>query len=142
MKNATRDVASNRVAAIGSLLVLTLGLGGGGFAAATVAEHAANFEQVPSFSTLGGLDSFHVLDRETLIVWAHRSRPYLVELAVPSFDLDFTHRIGIRSRSDRIYAGFDAVIVDGWSYPIRRIYKLSRDDATALKADAKAARGE
>jgi len=142
MKTATRNVASNTVAAIGSLLVLTLGLGAGGFAAAAVAEHDANFEQVSSFSTLGGLDSFHVLDRETLIVWGHRSRPYLVELAAPSFELDFTHRIGIRSRWDRVYAGFDAVVVDGWSYPIRRIYKLSREEATALKAEAEAARGE
>lgn len=142
MKNPTRNVASSPVAAIGSLLVLTLGLSAGGMAAATVAKYDADFEQVSSFSTLGGLRSFHVLDRETLIVWGHRSRPYLVELAGPSFELDFTHRIGIRSRTDRVYAGFDAVIVDGWSYPIRRIYRLSRDEATALKAETKAARGE
>ena len=98
------------------------------------------FEQVQSFSVYGRLRDFDALDRNRLIVWTSSSRPYLIELAAPSVDLRFAHAIGIRSRTNRVYAGFDSVIIAGHSYPIRRIYKLSREEADFLDQQAAAAR--
>ena len=98
-------------------------------------ELTRDLDEVNSFSLYGGSRGFRVLDRDLLIVWASRSRPYLIELAAPSFDLRFVHAIGIRSRTNRVYAGFDSVIVDGLRYPIRRIYRLDRDEAKSLDVD-------
>jgi hypothetical protein len=124
---------------VGSVLTMVVSGGIPGVVAATeTATARSNYEQVPSFSALGGISNFHALDRESLIVWAGPFRPFLIELAAPSVDLRFAHTIGIRSRQDRVYAGFDSVIVEGMRYPIERIYKLSREEARSLKAGAQA----
>ena len=101
-------------------------------------DAAPAYEAVSSFSMLGGMRDFDALGRDRLIVWTSSFRPYLIELAAPSFDLKFARAIGIRARGYRVYSGFDSVIVDGMSYPIKRIYKLSRDEARALDAQTRA----
>lgn len=88
-------------------------------------------ESIPAF---GRLHSWSVVDDERLIIWTSPFRPYLVELFMPSPDLKFAISIGVTSFGSRIHARFDSVEVDGFSYPIRRIYELSREDAEALKA--------
>jgi hypothetical protein len=138
MRTVTQNISSRRLIGIASALVLSLGCAASGLA--TAAERNSDFEEVTSFSMIGGLDNFYALDRETLLVWTNPNRPYLIELAIPCFDLEFTHRIGIRANSDRVYAGFDAVIVRGTGYTIKRIYRLTREDAEILKAEHKAAR--
>lgn len=100
----------------------------------SASDHPAGYEQVMSISTLGGFHDFDVIDRNTLIVWSNPFKPYLIELATPSVELGFVRAIGVKSGSDRLYSGFDSVIVDGRSYAISRIYKLSRDEARALAA--------
>src|SRR5690606_5655082 len=88
-------------------------------------------ESIPAF---GRLHSWSVIDDDRLIIWATPFRPYLVELYMPSPDLRFAVSIGVTLFRSRIHARFDSVEVDGFSYPIRRIYELSRNDAEALKA--------
>jgi len=89
---------------------------------------------VDSIPALGRLHSWSVIDSERLIIWAAPSRPYLVELFRPSPELRFALSIGVTSFGSRIHARFDSVEVDGFSYPIRKIYRMSRDEAEALKA--------
>ncbi|MBN1239825.1 MAG: hypothetical protein JXB36_15080 [Gammaproteobacteria bacterium] len=91
-----------------------------------------SLEPVDSIPALRRLHSWHAVDNDTLIVWSSPFDPYLVELFRPSHDLKFAWTIGITSFGSRIHAKFDAVEVGGFSYPISRIYKLSRDDAKAL----------
>ena len=88
-------------------------------------------ESIPSF---GRLHSWSVVDDDSLIIWATPFRPYLVELFRPSPELKFAVSIGVTSFGSRIHARFDSVEVDGFSYPIRRIYEMSRDEAKALQA--------
>ena len=89
---------------------------------------------VDSIPAFGRLNSWSVVDDETLIIWAAPSRPYLIELYRPSPELRFAVSIGVTSFGSRIHARFDSVEVGGFSYPIRRIFKMSRDEAEALKA--------
>ncbi|HEX6995894.1 MAG TPA: DUF6491 family protein [Gammaproteobacteria bacterium] len=91
---------------------------------------------VDSIPALGRLHSWSVVDDDRLIIWATPFRPYLVELFRPSPELKFAVSIGVTSFGSRIHARFDSVEVDGFSYPIRRIYEMSRDDAEALKASS------
>ena len=91
-----------------------------------------SLEPVDSIPALRRLHSWTVIDDDTLIVWSSPFDPYLVELFRPSRDLKFAWSIGVTSFGSRIHAKFDSVEVGGFSYPIREIYKLSRDDAKAL----------
>ena len=103
-------------------------------AVAERAPRVVSLVPVDSIPALGRLHSWSVVDNERLIIWAAPSRPYLVELFRPSPELRFALSIGVTSFGSRIHARFDSVEVDGFSYPIRRIYQMSRDEAEALKA--------
>lgn len=92
----------------------------------------SSLEPVDSIPAMTRLHSWSVVDDDTLVVWTTPFRPYLVELFRPSRELKFAWSIGITSFGSRIHAKFDSVEVDGFSYPIREIYKLSRDDAKAF----------
>jgi hypothetical protein len=117
-----------------SLLALTAGAG----AAAVDAIEERDFplvtslEPVDSIPAMTRLHSWSVVSDDTLIVWTSPSKPYLVQLYRPSRELKFAWSIGVTSFGSRIHARFDSVQVDGFSYPIREIYKLSRDDARAF----------
>lgn len=104
-------------------------------AAETMEQHdfpaLTSLEQVDSIPALTDLHSWTVVDDDTLIVWATPFKPYLVELFRPSPDLKFAWSIGVTSFGSRIHARFDSVEVDGFSYPIREIYEMSRDEAKA-----------
>lgn len=115
--------------------VLALGLGPVVYAATESRDvrEIPPYEQVRSFSALGGLHDFDVLDDRTLILWTSRSQPYLVELMFPSHDLRFAHAIAVESSTSRIHSKFDSVRVAGLRYPIDGIYKLTRDEAKQLK---------
>lgn len=101
------------------------------------AEIAPEAEEVDSFSILTRPWSFSVVDRDTVIVWATPSRPYLLELAFPAHDLPFALAIGVTSVGSRVYARFDAVKVAGIRYPIRNIYELSREEARSFERAAR-----
>lgn len=90
-----------------------------------------SLEPVDSIPALTRLHSWSVIDDDTLILWTSPFRPYLVELFRPSPELKFAWAIGVTSFGSQIHAKFDSVEVDGFRYPIRQIYKMSREDARA-----------
>ena len=113
--------------------VLALGLGSG--AAATEIKDASEippYEPVRSIWAPRGLDSFSVIDADTLIVWKSPFEPYLLELKMRSPDIRFAHAIAVESATSSIYARFDSVRIAGLRYPIDAIYKLSREEARQL----------
>ena len=91
-------------------------------------------EPVDSMRTFGRMHSWRALDRDTLIIWASAFRPYLIELARPSHDIRFTEVIGVTGFAGRVHSRFDSVLIEGMRYPIDEMYRLSPEDAKALKA--------
>lgn len=89
----------------------------------------ADLERVDSMTVMTRPHSWRAVDEDTLIVWATPFHPYLVELAMPSHDLRFSHAIGLSQTGNRVHAGFDRVYVGGLRYPISGIYKLTRQEA-------------
>lgn len=102
-----------------------------GWAAGTSAASAdpSAFEQVDRFHHFNRFDSWRVVDRDTVIVWTTPATAYLLELTRGSPDLRFAEIIGVTSTTGTTYAKLDSVRVRGWDYPIKAIYKLSREDA-------------
>jgi hypothetical protein len=115
--------------------LFVLGTTSAGWAAAPTpeAELQPQYEQIDSFHFFGRLDNWRAIDRNTLIVWATPSRPYLVELSRGSPDLRFAQVIGLTSTIGTVHAKLDSVVVRGWDYPIKAIYKMSRDQARDLR---------
>jgi hypothetical protein len=99
---------------------------------AAVSTAELGYEEVESIPVLTRPYSWQALDDDTVIVWATRRDPYLVELAFESHDLKFSQIIGITQFGNRIYAKFDAVTVGGFRYPIDSIYKMTREEARNL----------
>lgn len=135
------DTTFGRLARLGVVVGLVLGLGLGvvGFAAASSANESAAAamaappgQPVDSFPVLSRLHDWQALDDRTVIVWATPWQPYLVTLAYPSHDLPFVQTIGITSLGDRVYARFDSLRVAGFRYPIDNIYKMTKEEARAL----------
>lgn len=129
MKGLTRMFIGRAAA-----LTAAVGLGFGALGAHANGEarevvNAPALEQVASFSLLARPHSWLAVDEDTVIVWAAPSRPYLVELAFPSYDLDFAHVIGVTSIGNRVYAKFDSVRIGSFDYPIDSIYKMTREEA-------------
>jgi hypothetical protein len=95
-----------------------------------------SLEQVDSISVLTRPWSWRAIDDRTLILWTTASRPYLVKLRIPSYDLKWVNVIGVTSLGDRIYSKFDSVTIRGFSYPIDHIYKLTREQARNWERDS------
>ena len=89
----------------------------------------SGYERVERFNHFGRFDNWRAVDRDTLIVWTTPARAYLIELTRGSPDLRFAQAIGVTSTIGKTYAGLDSVLVRGSDYPIKAIYKLSRDEA-------------
>ena len=114
-----------------------LGLAGAVQAAdATKFPANADVSPVDSIQTFHRFDSWRPVDRDTLIVWVTPSKPYLIELARPSYDMPFEPAIGVTSMAGIVHAKFDNVIVDGMRYPIKAIYKIDRSTARNLRGSA------
>jgi hypothetical protein len=126
--------AIRALAAAGAAASLALGAGAAAVSPTTVTIDAEDLglEQVESIPMLTRPYSWHAIDDDTVIVWATRRDPYLVELAFESHDLRFSQVIGITQFGSRIYAKFDAVTVRGFRYPIDSIYKMTREEARSL----------
>jgi hypothetical protein len=86
-------------------------------------------EAVDEFHFFGRLDSWRAVDRNTLIVWTTPFKPYLIELKRPASGLRFAEVIGLTSTAGTVYTRFDTVRVDGFRYPIRSIYRLTKEQA-------------
>ena len=90
------------------------------------------YEPVDSFYLQHRLDGWRAVDEDTLLVWATPFRPYLIELTRRSPDLRFSETIGVTSTVGTV-TRFDSVLVRGFDYPIKAIYKLSREQARELR---------
>ena len=79
------------------------------------------------------IKSWQVLDSQHLILYATRSRPYLVTLRRKAFGLNRSTAIGIKRSSSSVDARFDNIIVDDIHYAIERIEKLTPEVARMLR---------
>jgi len=86
-------------------------------------------EPIDQFNFFGRLDGWRAVDRDTLIVWTTPFKPYLIELRRPAGSLRFAEVIGLTSTAGRVDARFDEVRVDGFRYPIRAMYRLTKEQA-------------
>jgi hypothetical protein len=101
----------------------------------TELKQSAGLESVDSIRLMTRLDGWTAVDRDTLILWATPFRPYLIELDRASPDLPFVETIGVTSTTNEVRAKFDSVRIRGMSYPIRGIFKLTRDEARDFKRE-------
>ena len=136
MKYMNFKTAKSFAVTMGLTLALSLGA-----ASITNAASAATGSQASSVQPTAALQavksipmltrpwSWQPIDNRTVILWATPFRPYLVKLAFPIHELPWTQVIGVTSFGDRIYAKFDSVQVHGFRYPIKSIYKLTREEA-------------
>lgn len=60
----------------------------------------------------GSVRDYQVLDDRTLVLKASRNKAYLVELSRRVFDLRSGYRLGLKSDTSRVCAGFDSVVVN------------------------------
>jgi hypothetical protein len=68
-------------------------------------------EPVSGFQFTGRLWGWRALGDSALAVWPRSNQGYLVELTGRCSDLAFAHSIGLTSRTGRVSAGLDRVIV-------------------------------
>lgn len=68
-------------------------------------------EPVRSISVPGRLWGWRALGDSALTVWPRSSEGFLLELAGRCPDLQFASKIGLSTRTGRLSAGFDSVIV-------------------------------
>lgn len=74
-----------------------------------------------------------VLDKQRLILYATRARPYLVTLRRKANALTKSTVIVLERRDNSIDSRFDQITVDGFPYSIARIEKLSIKTAKRLR---------
>lgn len=74
-----------------------------------------------------------VLDQQRLILYATRSRPYLVTLRRKAMGLTSSTVIGLKRHGNSFDARFDQIYVDGFPYSIKRMEKLTVETARRLR---------
>jgi hypothetical protein len=105
---------------------------------------AAAGEPVNSFSYLGRISGWTPLDDTHIAVWTRPREAWLLTFAGRCDGIDFAPVIGLTSQSNRVYAGFDKVIVHDRSavqMPCR-IQQVRELDTTAIRAAERTARDE
>lgn len=80
----------------------------------------------------GGFSNWRPIARDELIVWATRSKPYLVKIWRPYTSLRFVQSIGFSGFGGRV-THFDSIYVDGQRLPIESIVALDREVAEQLR---------
>lgn len=105
-------------------------------------EQRAQYEShagapIDSFTWLGRYDSWQPIGTNELVVWTTVSQAYLIKVAPPCENLEFTDRIELTSTANTVSSRFDFVKVGGgrWRCPIQQIrpldYLRMRQDITA-----------
>ena len=74
-----------------------------------------------------------VLDKQRLILYVTRSRPYLVTLQRKANALTNSTVIGLERRDNSIDSRFDQIFIEGFPYSIGRIEKLTVETAKRLR---------
>jgi len=79
-----------------------------------------------------GFADWRPVARDELIIWASRSKPYLVKIWKPYTSLRFAQTIGFSSFGGRV-THFDSIYVEGQRLPIKSIVALDKDAARQLR---------
>ena len=116
---------------LGTLVALVLSPAA--WTAVAGADQTLGREQISDFHYYGHLDGWRPVDDHTLILWTTPFRPYLIELSRRSPDLRFAEVIGVTSTVGRVDAKLDSVLIRGSDYPIKAIYKLSREESKNMR---------
>ena len=105
---------------------------------------AAAGEPVSSFTYLGRISGWTPLDDEHIAVWTRPKEAWLLSFSGVCPDIEFTPMIGLTSQGNRVYAGFDKVLVDspGSMRLPCRIREIRPLDVTRIREAEKAAREE
>jgi hypothetical protein len=91
---------------------------------------------IDSFTYMGGISGWNLVDRDHLVVWTGVNDAYLLTVDQPCGDLAFTQRIGLSSTTHSVTRGFDSVILQRDRC---RISEIRRVDYAQMKADQRAA---
>ena len=99
---------------------------------------------IEQFTYLGRYDSWQPIGTNELVVWTTINQAYLITVAPPCENLEFTNRIGLTQTANTVSARFDFVKVGGrWRCPIQQIrpvdYLRMRQDMRKEAEAAKAA---
>lgn len=78
------------------------------------------------------ISSFRAIDNQRVLIYTTPFKPYLLTLNRRASGLLFEDRLALQYKNNRIYTRFDAVVVDGIPYHIKRIEKLDRETARSL----------
>lgn len=103
---------------------------------------------IQQFTWLGRYDSWQPIGTNELVVWTTLNQAYLIRVAPPCENLDFTNRIALTSTANTVSARFDFVKVGGgrWRCPIQEIrpidYLKMRQDMRKTVDQAKAAQAD
>ena len=105
---------------------------------------AAAGEPVNSFQYLGRINGWTNVDDRNIAVWTRPSEAFLLTFDGACQDIDFTPAITITNQGNRVYAGFDKVVVLNRSsiHLPCRIREIRPLDTARIKAAEKAARDE
>jgi hypothetical protein len=99
---------------------------------------------IEQFTYLGRYDSWQPIGTNALVVWTTINQAYLITVAPPCENLEFTNRIGLTQTANTVSARFDFVKVGHqWRCPIQQIrpvdYLRMRQDMRKEREAAKAA---
>jgi hypothetical protein len=102
---------------------------------------------IEQFTYLGRYDSWQPIGTNELVVWTTINQAYLITVAPPCENLEFTNRIGLTQTANTVSARFDFVKVGHqWRCPIQQIrpvdYLRMRQDRRKETEAAKAAQPE
>ena len=116
-------------------------------------EQRARYESyagapIQQFTWLGHYDSWEPIGTNELVLRTTSSQAYLIRVAPPCENLEFTNRIEITSTANTVYAHFDFVKVGTssghWRCPIQEIRPLNygkmRQDMRKELEEAKASK--
>jgi len=90
-------------------------------------------EPVSSIPTADSIQTFQTLDGAHVMVALADRQQYLVTLNRECVGLRFAEHVGVSTSDNTIWAGFDALIADGHSCPIRSIHRLPDAEAVTLQ---------
>jgi hypothetical protein len=98
---------------------------------------------IEQFTYLGRYDSWQPIGTNELVVWTTINQAYLITVAPPCENLEFTNRIGLTQTANTVSARFDFVKVGHqWRCPIQQIrpvdYLRMRQDMRKETEAAKA----
>ena len=98
-----------------------------------VAMKSAPGLPVKKISFADRINTWEVVDGQHLLVSLSKSKAYLLKVRDNCRSLQSTHKVGISSSNNTVYAGFDYVTADGQRCGIQSINKLTKAELASIK---------